>query len=101
MAGGWMRRWRVHRWTQLAGNGESQMLCQFDDNPLGGSIDVCDAKTTKLPALAGSALGVPPLPVAAGMEDEEAGGPPFPSLFFGALYDRGGPPFPFFRRRFS
>ena len=33
-----MRRWRVHRWTLLAGNGQSQMLCQFDDDLLGGSI---------------------------------------------------------------
>jgi hypothetical protein len=46
-----MGRWRVHRWTHLAGNGQSQMLCQFDDDLLGGSIEVCDAKATNLPRL--------------------------------------------------
>ena len=44
-----MGRWRVHRWTLLARNGQSQMLCQFDDDLLGGSIEVCDAKATNLP----------------------------------------------------
>ena len=46
-----MGRWCVHRWTLLAGNGQSQMLCQFDDDLLGGSIEVCDAKATNLPRL--------------------------------------------------
>jgi hypothetical protein len=58
-----MGRWRVHRWTLLAGNGQSQMLCQFDDDLLGGSIEVCDAKATNLPRLGWFRLGVPPLPV--------------------------------------
>jgi hypothetical protein len=48
-----MGRWRVHRWTLLAGNGQSQMLCQFDHDLLGGLIEVCDAKATNLPRAAG------------------------------------------------
>jgi hypothetical protein len=42
-----MGRWRVHRWTLLAGNGQSQMLCQFDDDLLGGSIIATESDRSK------------------------------------------------------
>jgi hypothetical protein len=34
------------------------MLCQFDDDLLGGSIEVCDAKATNLPRLGWFRFGI-------------------------------------------
>ncbi len=58
-----MGRWRVHRWTLLAGNGQSQMLCQFRRRSSWRLDRGVMRKLRTCPALAGSALGVPPLPV--------------------------------------